>query len=63
MDPHRRRRTDPSRSPLADLERELRAIDLKRLGASAGESGADVRRFKPRPSIQPGAWADLERAA
>lgn len=58
----RRDRNTPaaSRSPLIDLEAELRSVDRKRREHLRAES-ARARRFEPAARITPGAWTDLER--
>jgi hypothetical protein len=58
----RRDRATPeaARSPLVELETELRALDRKRQALLRDES-AKERRFEPPTSINPGAWTELER--
>jgi hypothetical protein len=58
----RRDRTEPgaARSPLVELEAELRALDRKRLKI-VREARASERRFEPPSRVEPGSWADLER--
>jgi hypothetical protein len=58
-----RRAPDPSRSPLAQLEAEIRAIDRKRRAADLSPSDTETRRFQSRSQVKPGVWIDLERAA
>ncbi len=49
-----------SRSPLTDLEAELRSVDRKRRELLRAE-GTRSRRFGPTTQVTPGAWSDLER--
>ena len=49
-----------SRSPLSDLEAELRSVDRKRRELLRAE-GAKPRRFERTAQVTPGAWTDLER--
>ncbi len=54
------RAPDPSRSPLADLGAELRALDRKR--HEAIQRAESARRVAPPTRITPGAWTELESA-
>ena len=58
----RRDRTEPgaARSPLVDLEAELRALDRKRQAHRGAER---ERRVEPLRRITPGSWGDVERTA
>jgi hypothetical protein len=49
---------EASRSPLVELEAELRAIDSRRREAlRKAERGG---RFEAPPCIEPGSWSELE---
>ena len=50
---------EAARSPLVELDAELRAIDRKRQ-AHLRAKGAQERRFEAPPRIVPGAWSELE---
>jgi len=56
----RRRAPDPSRSPLVELEAELRSLERKR--REVIEERDAVRRFEAPTRIAPGSWSDLERS-
>jgi hypothetical protein len=54
--------TAASRSPLIDLDAELRAVDRRRREALKRARAEDERerRFEPPTRITPGAWSELE---
>lgn len=50
--------TPASRSPLTDLEAELRALERRR--REALRKAEREARFEAPPRVPPGAWTDLE---
>ena len=51
---------EAARSPLVELEAELRAVDRKRREALRKAKRDAERRFEAPTRIEPGSWSELE---